>query len=247
MEAYTKALAAFSLRATTLSSRIYCIHLPREQANLLVHSLCTGKCEFGGPFPPSSHANEATNVSVDGRIIYTMVVTGITIVYSILVFAPFDVLFMSFPFDFALFIMWLVAFCLLETARTFCRSLVDRNSIILGHDGEPEAISAVQGGTKTTGAIIGDAPGGLGRWARSTSMEPDGIHVFADYMEVTETVSSAKYNYPANGQDRDVLSISLSITSASNRYVKSRLVRSLQAYVCVSGYFPTQTCSSDKE
>uniref|UniRef100_A0A0D2XTD1 MARVEL domain-containing protein n=1 Tax=Fusarium oxysporum (strain Fo5176) TaxID=660025 RepID=A0A0D2XTD1_FUSOF len=59
--------------------------------------------------------NEASNISVDGRIIYAMVVAGITIVYSIVFFAPFDILFMAFPFDFILFIMWLVAFCLLET------------------------------------------------------------------------------------------------------------------------------------
>ncbi|KNB06543.1 hypothetical protein FOXG_07233 [Fusarium oxysporum f. sp. lycopersici 4287] len=117
--------------------------------------------------------NEASNISVDGRIIYAMVVAGITIVYSIVFFAPFDILFMAFPFDFILFIMWLVAFCLLETVRTPCCSIVDDSSIFLGYDRERGATSAVQSGTTTIGAIIGDVSGGLGRWAGSASMEPD--------------------------------------------------------------------------
>jgi hypothetical protein len=117
--------------------------------------------------------NETSNVSVDGRIIYAMVVAGITIVYSIVVFAPIDILFMAFPFDFILFIMWLIAFCLLETVRTPCCPLVHGNLIFFCFNRERGAISAVQGGTITIGAIIGDASGGLGRWAGSTLMEPD--------------------------------------------------------------------------
>ncbi|KAH6977608.1 hypothetical protein EDB80DRAFT_757379 [Ilyonectria destructans] len=54
-------------------------------------------------------------VNMNGRLIYTMVVAGIGIVYSIFLCPPFDTLFMSFPFDFILFIMWLVAYCLLQT------------------------------------------------------------------------------------------------------------------------------------
>ncbi|KAK7417612.1 hypothetical protein QQX98_004433 [Neonectria punicea] len=56
---------------------------------------------------PQAHA--------DGRIVYTMVIAGLTIPYSILFCLPFDALFMSFPVDFIFWIMWLVAFCLLET------------------------------------------------------------------------------------------------------------------------------------
>ncbi|KAH6870926.1 hypothetical protein B0T10DRAFT_533697 [Thelonectria olida] len=57
-------------------------------------------------------------VNMDGRLVYTMVVAGIGIVYSICFCPPLDALFTGFPFDFILFIMWLVAFCLLETWRT---------------------------------------------------------------------------------------------------------------------------------
>lgn len=117
--------------------------------------------------------DEASNVSVDGRIIYTMVTAGITIVYSILLFVPIDILFMSFPLDFILFIMWLVAFCLLQTVRTPSCSLMDGNSIFLGRHRERGATSAVQGGTITIGAIIGDASGGLDRSAASMLMEAD--------------------------------------------------------------------------
>lgn len=53
--------------------------------------------------------------SADGRIIYAMVVAGISIVYSFFFCPPFKSLFLGFPFDFVLFIMWLVAYCLLQT------------------------------------------------------------------------------------------------------------------------------------
>jgi hypothetical protein len=55
------------------------------------------------------------NVSVDGRIIYSMVTAAIGIIFSLAVCPPFNILFLGFPFDFVMFIMWLVAFCLLET------------------------------------------------------------------------------------------------------------------------------------
>ncbi|KAH7137381.1 hypothetical protein B0J13DRAFT_639772 [Dactylonectria estremocensis] len=51
----------------------------------------------------------------DGRVIYAMVVAGISIVFTIPFCLPFDTLFLAFPFDLVLWVMWLVAFCLLET------------------------------------------------------------------------------------------------------------------------------------
>ncbi|KAH7169688.1 uncharacterized protein B0J16DRAFT_351733 [Fusarium flagelliforme] len=54
-------------------------------------------------------------VNVDGRIIYVMVVAGISIIYSFFFCPPFKSLFLGFPFDFVLFVMWLVAYCLLQT------------------------------------------------------------------------------------------------------------------------------------
>lgn len=55
--------------------------------------------------------------TVDGRIIYTLVVAGISILYSMFFCVPLTFLFMSFPFDLILWIMWLVAFSLLASVR----------------------------------------------------------------------------------------------------------------------------------
>ncbi|KAG5766516.1 hypothetical protein H9Q69_006649 [Fusarium xylarioides] len=52
---------------------------------------------------------------VDGRIIYTIVVACLGIIYSICFCPPFKAMFLGFPFDFVMFIMWLVAYCLLQT------------------------------------------------------------------------------------------------------------------------------------
>jgi hypothetical protein len=53
--------------------------------------------------------------NVDGRIIYTIVVACLGIMYSVIFCAPFKSLFLGFPFDFVLFVMWLIAYCLLQT------------------------------------------------------------------------------------------------------------------------------------
>ncbi|VUC28812.1 unnamed protein product [Clonostachys rosea] len=55
------------------------------------------------------------HVHIDGRIIYTMVTACLAIVYTILLCIPIGPLVVTFPFDTVLFIMWLVAFCLLES------------------------------------------------------------------------------------------------------------------------------------
>lgn len=55
----------------------------------------------------------------DGRVIYGLVTAAISTAFSILFMAPFRFSFMAFPGDFILWIMWLVAFCLLDTVRTY--------------------------------------------------------------------------------------------------------------------------------
>ncbi|KAK5992070.1 hypothetical protein PT974_05467 [Cladobotryum mycophilum] len=62
-----------------------------------------------------SYLISIVQVNADGRIVYAMVVAGIGIIFSFFFCPPFNALFMSFPFDFIMFILWLVAFCLLET------------------------------------------------------------------------------------------------------------------------------------
>ncbi|KNB18758.1 hypothetical protein FOXG_16189 [Fusarium oxysporum f. sp. lycopersici 4287] len=54
-------------------------------------------------------------VHADGRIIYGIVVACLGIIYSILFCPPFKDMFLGFPFDFVMFVMWLVAYCLLQT------------------------------------------------------------------------------------------------------------------------------------
>jgi hypothetical protein len=55
----------------------------------------------------------------DGRIIYSIVTASISTAFSIVFIAPFLYAFLAFPADLALWVMWLVAFCLLETVRTY--------------------------------------------------------------------------------------------------------------------------------
>ena len=61
------------------------------------------------------HLISLAEADVDGRIIYAMVVASIGIIYSVFLSPPFKSLFLAFPFDFVLFVMWLVAYCLLQT------------------------------------------------------------------------------------------------------------------------------------
>jgi len=56
-----------------------------------------------------------SNVHANGRLVYAMVVAGLSLIYSFFFCPPFNVLFMAFPFDFVLSVMWLIAFCLLIT------------------------------------------------------------------------------------------------------------------------------------
>ncbi|KAJ9419457.1 hypothetical protein FOXG_07157 [Fusarium oxysporum f. sp. lycopersici 4287] len=54
-------------------------------------------------------------VYADGRIIYGIVVACLGIIYSFIFCPPFKNMFLGFPFDFVMFVMWLVAYCLLQT------------------------------------------------------------------------------------------------------------------------------------
>lgn len=98
----------------------------------------------------------------DGRIIYALVVACISMLFSIVFIAPFMYAFLAFPFDIVLFIMWLIAFCLLAS--------VSSHSVITVVDlvREPshadlstsERVDAAQRGSETTGAITGEDGGG---------------------------------------------------------------------------------------
>jgi hypothetical protein len=53
------------------------------------------------------------NASPNGRIIYTIVIGGISIFFSLVLMPPLKYSFWAFGLDFALFICWMVAFGLL--------------------------------------------------------------------------------------------------------------------------------------
>ncbi|KAH6949630.1 hypothetical protein DER45DRAFT_588453 [Fusarium avenaceum] len=132
--------------------------------------------------------DEASNVSVDGRIIYAMVVAGITIVYratefhelvrySILLFAPFDIFFMSFPFDFILFSRTRSHIC-----SAGCRMFGVRTVLAF--------------------SIIA--------WVLHLISGFLGVYVFANYIQIEETVNLAKrqmrklsHSHPTNDQNRE--------------------------------------------
>lgn len=61
-------------------------------------------------------------VTANSRIVYTLVIAGITIVFSVLFCAPFNILAIAFPFDFVLFVTWLVAFSLLASQSHHCNT-----------------------------------------------------------------------------------------------------------------------------
>jgi len=61
---------------------------------------------------------DEANVHTDPRIIYTMVIACIALALSIVLLPPFTYSFMAFPLDFIFFVLFLVAFCLLETVRS---------------------------------------------------------------------------------------------------------------------------------
>lgn len=67
------------------------------------------------------------NVYSDARLVYTIVVASISTVASLIFMIPFTFSFLAFPFDFALFVCWLVAFCLLEVVSKF----YDTNTTLL--------------------------------------------------------------------------------------------------------------------
>lgn len=56
---------------------------------------------------------DQANANANDRIVYTVALAGISIAFSIILMPPFKYAFWAFPLDYALFIMWIVAFGLL--------------------------------------------------------------------------------------------------------------------------------------
>jgi len=56
---------------------------------------------------------DQANVGANGRIVYTVVIAGISIFFSLVLLPPLKYSFWACPFDFAMFVCWMVAFGLL--------------------------------------------------------------------------------------------------------------------------------------
>jgi occludin/MAL family lipid-associated protein len=91
-------------------------------------------------------------VTANSRIVYTLVIAGITIVFSVLFCAPFNILAIAFPFDFVLFVTWLVAFSLLASVSPSTREM-SRGTRLTRRCSNP--ITATLTGSTTTGATTG--------------------------------------------------------------------------------------------
>lgn len=55
--------------------------------------------------------------SADSRLVYVVVVASLGTFFSIILLPPFTYSFLAFPIDLILSVLWLVAFCLLESVR----------------------------------------------------------------------------------------------------------------------------------
>lgn len=51
------------------------------------------------------------------KVIYTLALSGISIFFALILLVPLNFQFWAFPFDFAMFVMWIVAFALLTNVR----------------------------------------------------------------------------------------------------------------------------------
>lgn len=132
-------------------------------------------------------------VSANSRIVYTIVISGITIVFSVLFCAPFNILALSFPFDFVLFVCWLVAFSLLAAQDHHCGTEWFYN------------YWGYYWGRWWNEAPVGFAPryDGCGYWKTVLAFSFIasmmhllsfilGIYIFRTYVRVSESIESAK-------------------------------------------------------
>ncbi|KAI6783550.1 uncharacterized protein J7T54_005579 [Emericellopsis cladophorae] len=133
-------------------------------------------------------------VDVQGRIVYALVIASIATAFSILFCLPINALSMSFPFDFILFVGWLVAFSLLASESRHCSSGWYNN--YWGY---------YWGRWWRTGPVGTVAVGntGCGYWRTTLAFSflasmahllsfILGIYVFRTYVRVKDTVATAK-------------------------------------------------------
>ncbi|KAG9256849.1 uncharacterized protein F5Z01DRAFT_490943 [Emericellopsis atlantica] len=133
-------------------------------------------------------------VSVQGRIVYALVVACIATAFSILFCLPINALSISFPFDFILFVAWIVAFSLLASESRQCSSGWYRNywGYYWGRWWRTGPVGTVPVGRT-----------GCGYWRTTLAFSflasmahllsfILGIYIFRKYVRVKDTVAKAK-------------------------------------------------------
>jgi len=155
-------------------------------------------------------------VHMDGRLVYAMVVAVIGIVYSFFLCPPFDTLFASFPADFVLFVMWLVAYCLLQTkTKTHtCTASWYNNywGYYWGHNWNSGGVNVHRAGCAQWRTILAFS---FLAWFLHLLSGILGLYVFRHYVLVKDMVQNAKQgmrqmshsNHPSNGYNRDSTNI----------------------------------------
>lgn len=63
------------------------------------------------------HNIHEAGVGSNRRVVYAISIAGISIFFALVLMAPLTYSFYAFPLDFALFVMWMVAFGLLVNVR----------------------------------------------------------------------------------------------------------------------------------
>jgi hypothetical protein len=129
--------------------------------------------------------------NVDGRIIYAIVVACLGIMYSIFFCPPFKNMFLGFPFDFLLFVMWLVAYCLLQTKTgshtCSARWYYDYWGFYWGHFyrvGRPGTVSVDNAGCASWRTVLAFS---FIAWFLHLLSGILGVYVFRTYIKLDET------------------------------------------------------------
>lgn len=65
------------------------------------------------------HYVSQARATKSGRVVYTISIAGISIFFSLVLILPMTYSFFAFPFDFAMFVCWMVAFGLLVNVRFY--------------------------------------------------------------------------------------------------------------------------------
>lgn len=107
------------------------------------------------------HYVSQAHAHMSGRVVYAISIAGIAIFFSLVLMVPLRYSFFAFPFDFAMFVAWMVAFGLLVNVRSYRipftsfikRFVAYKKLIEIGSSSEVEVV--IQTGIGATAATTG--------------------------------------------------------------------------------------------